>query len=97
MDINKAIKKIVEIGIDAELTSESEQRPMIIGGKANKTGLGFNIYAPSFSLEFNDNCWILTTPGPGQLDTVEKFEALDLAIKRICVLFLTDKKQSDHP
>ena len=87
MNINQALSKLIKIGIDAELTGRQKQ--VILGGKAHQTELGFNVYDPSFSLDFDGNNWILNTPESGQLTKIEKFKALDSAIERIYTLYKT--------
>ena len=87
MNMNQALAKLIKIGIDAELTGE--QKRVILGGQAHQTEFGFNVYDPSFSLDFDGNNWILNTPESGQSTKIEKFKTLDLVIKRIYTLYKT--------
>jgi hypothetical protein len=92
MNINQALLKLSDINIEAEIINETKSKLRILGGKANKTELGFNVYSQPFSITFDNNNWTLTTSGPGQLDRVEHFKTLDLAIERLYTYYKVSDK-----
>lgn len=81
MTVDEAILKLFRIGIVAELVNDSKTR--ILGGTAKKTELGFNVYSNPFVIYGDRNDWVLTISGPGQFDTIEKLETLDVAVDRL--------------
>jgi hypothetical protein len=87
MDINQALLKLSNLGIEAEVVNEIKSKSRILGGKASKTELGFNVYSQPFSIIFDEDHWILITSGPGQLDQVEHLKTLDSAIEKLCVFY----------
>ncbi|MEL6440347.1 MAG: hypothetical protein AAFQ80_13955 [Cyanobacteria bacterium J06621_8] len=83
MNIQEALIKLSDIGIEAKLVDKSR----IYGGKPSKTELGFSLYAQPFSLYFDKNIWILITTKRGQNDNEEKFNTLNEAIKKLYLYY----------